>query len=114
MTYNDELLEYVQSFKYLGLNFNSKGSFTESLDKLCSQAKKAQTVLDLHVVKHPTMSVEPALQLFNSLIKPIVMFDSEVWGVGNCGGIDKYFGGFLKKLLRVKQGTITSMIYAET
>ena len=114
MTYNDEPLEYVQSFKYLGLNFNSKCSFVESLDKLCSQARKAQTVLDLHVMRHPTMSVERALQLFDSLIKPIVMFDSEVWGVGNCGEIDKYFGGFLKKLLRVKQSTNTSMIYAET
>ena len=68
MTYNDEPLEYVQSFKYLGLNFNSKCSFTESLDKLCSQARKAQTVLDLHVMKHSTMSVECALQLFDSLI----------------------------------------------
>ena len=99
MTYNDEPLEYVQSFKYLGLNFNSKCSFTESLDKLCSQARKAQTVLDLHVMKHPTMSVERALQLFDSLIKPIVMFDSEVWGVGNCGEIDKgvFKGGGGKK-----------------
>ena len=58
-------------------------------------------------MKHPTMSVERALQLFDILIKPIVMFDSEVWGVGNCGEIHKYFGGFLKKLLRVKQSTNT-------
>ena len=48
MTYNDEPLEYVQSFKYLGLNFNSKCSFVESLDKLCSQARKAQTVTAMH------------------------------------------------------------------
>ena len=54
-------------------------------------------------MKHPTMSVERVLQLFDSLIKPIVMFGSEVWGIGNCGEIDKYFGGFLKKLLRVSQ-----------
>ena len=27
ITYNDEPLEYVQSFNYLGLNFNSKCSF---------------------------------------------------------------------------------------
>ena len=114
MTYNDEPLEYVQSFKYLGLNFNSKCSFVESLNKLCSQARKAQTVLNLHVMKHPTMSVERALQFFDSLMKPIVIFDSEVWGVGNCGEIDKFVGGFLKKLLRVKQSTNTSMIYAET
>ena len=111
MTYNDEALKYMQSFIYLGLNFNSKCSFAESL---CSQARKAQTVLDLHVMKHPTMLVERTLQLFDSLVKPIVMFDSEVWGVGNCGKIDKYFDGFLKKLLRVKQSTNTSMIYAET
>ena len=63
-------------------------------------------------MKHHTMSVERALQFFASLIKPIVMFDSEVWGVGYCGEIDKYFGGFLKKLLRVKQSTNTSMSYA--
>ena len=43
-------------------------------------------------MKHPTMSVERALQLFVSLIKPIVMFDFEVWGVGNWGEIDKCFG----------------------
>ena len=61
MTYNDEPLEYVQSFKYLRLNFNSKCSFAESLDKLCS-----------HIMRHPTMLVEHALQLFDSLIKPIV------------------------------------------
>ena len=63
MTYNDEPLKYVQSFKYLRLNFNSKCSFVEPLDILCSQARKAQTVLDLHVMKHPTMSVESTLQL---------------------------------------------------
>ena len=109
--YNDKPLEYVQSFKYIGLNFNRKCSFAESVDKLCSQARKAQTVVDLYIMRYPTMSVEHALQLFYSLIKPIVMFDSEVWGVGNC---DKYVGGFLKKLLRVKQSTTTGMIYAET
>ena len=114
MTCNDEPLECVQSFKYLGLNFNSKCSFAESLDKLCSQARETQTVLDLHVMNHPTMSVERALQLFASLIKPIIMFDSEVLGVEYCGEIDKYFRGFLKKLLRVKQRTNTSMFYAET
>ena len=42
-------------------------------------------------MKHPTMSVERALQLFDSLVKPIVMFDFEVLGVGNCDEIDKYF-----------------------
>ena len=61
MTYNDEPLEYVQSFKYQGLNFNCKCSFVEPLDKLCSQARKIQTVLDLHVTNHFTMSVERAL-----------------------------------------------------
>ena len=65
-------------------------------------------------MKHPIMSVERAIQLFDCLIKPIVMFDSEVWGIENCGEIDKYFGSFLEKLLRVKQSTNTSMIYAET
>ena len=41
------------------------------------------------------------------------MFDSEVWSMRNCGKISKYFGS-LQKLLRVKQSTDTSLIYAET
>ena len=50
-------------------------------------------------MKHPTMSVERALELFDSLIKPIVMFDFEVWGVGNCAEIDKYFSWFPEEVI---------------
>ena len=88
---------------------NELGNICFRGTKLCCQARKAQTVLDLHVMKHPIMSVERAIQLFDCLIKPIVMFDSEVWGVENCGEIDKYFGSFLEKLLRVKQSV--EMLY---
>ena len=37
-----------------------------------------------------------------------------MWGAGNYFETDKYFGSFLKKMLRVKKITITSMTYAET
>ena len=37
-----------------------------------------------------------------------------MWGAGNYCETDKYFGSFLKKMLRVKKITITSMTYAET
>ena len=38
----------MSNLKYIGLNANSKCSFAESLDKLCSKARKAQTAFDLH------------------------------------------------------------------
>ena len=60
---------YVQSFKCLRLNFNIKCSFAELLEMLCSQARKVQTVLHLHIMRHPTMLVEHALQIFDSLVK---------------------------------------------
>ena len=56
--YNEEVLEWVNQFKYLGVTFSSRNTFTDGLDLLCHQAQKAQALVDLHVLKHKTVSVK--------------------------------------------------------
>ena len=51
-------LVYIQSVKYLELNLISIYSFLESVNKSCSHASKAQPVLNQHIIRHRTMSVE--------------------------------------------------------
>ena len=114
ITYDGHSLEWVKSFKYLGITFKQTNTFTHAQKILCEQARRAQTVLDLHILKHPSMSVEHILQLFNTLIMPILLFNCEIWGIGNCNTVDKYYIGFLKNILRVKSSTNNCMIYAET
>ena len=79
----------------------------------CQQASKAQTVLDLHVLRHPRLLVKHVLLLFDTLIKPIIIFGGEMWGMQRCDTINKFYIGFLKKLLRVKQSMNTCMVYTE-
>ena len=74
----------------------------------------AQTVVDLHVLKHETLSVEYILDLFDTLVKPILTYGCEVYCMQNYNVVEKFYLKFLKRTLNVKMSTNTSMIYAET
>ena len=54
LRYNEEEIEWVNEFKYLGVTFSGQNTFTGGLEMLCQQAQRAQTVVDLHVLKHKT------------------------------------------------------------
>ena len=111
--YGTSSLEWVVEFKYLGIIIAQNNNFGRALDHLCQQSKRAQTVLDLHIHRHPTLSVDHIMRLFVILIRPILTFDCEIWGVGNYDVIEKLYLNFVKKLLGVKPNTNTAMLYAE-
>ena len=67
-------LEYVDEFKYLEIRF--KRTFWSALEN-----KRAQSVLDLHILRHHTLSIDHILRLFDIIIRPIEIFDCEVWRV---------------------------------
>ena len=58
LQYNQEISELVSELKYLGVTFSSQNTFTGRLAKFCQQAQRAEIVVDLHVLKHKTISVE--------------------------------------------------------
>ena len=81
---------------------------------ICRKAEKARTVIDLHRLRHKTLSFQHILQLFDTLLKPILTYGSEIWGTANYDVIEKFHLKFLKQVLGVKASTNTCMIYAET
>ena len=79
-TVNNVLLENVKSMKYLGFIINAKNcSFSPTLDHLCVKANRVIYALNskIKISKYP---IKLALKLFNTLIKPILLYGSEVWG----------------------------------
>ena len=52
--------------------------------------------------------------MFDTLLKPILTYGSEIWGTANYDVIEKFYLKFLKQVLGVKATTNTCMIYAET
>ena len=105
--YNKEVLEWVNQFKYLGVTFSSRNTFTDGLDLLCHQAQKAQALVDLHVLKHKTVSVKYIIDLFDTLVKPVLTYGSAVYGIQNCMVVETFYLKFLKKILKVKTSTNT-------
>ena len=53
------LLSYNHKALYLGINISRTGKLTEGLTNVCQQADRAQTVLHLHILKHPFFSRVP-------------------------------------------------------
>ena len=72
-------LEWVVEFKYLGIIIAKKNTFGRALENIWQQSKRAQAVLDLHIHRHPTLSVEHIMRLFYILIRPILTIDCEIW-----------------------------------
>ena len=81
---------------------------------VCQQASKSQTLIVMHVLKHPTVSLNHIFQLFDTLIKPILTYGCAVWGTGIYTDIETYHNKFLKRTLRVKSSTNTCLLYMET
>ena len=53
------------------------------------------------------------LDLFNKMIKPILLYGSEIWGTGNCDILERVQLKFLKYTFKLKKSTPSHMIYGE-
>ena len=90
IAYDMQPLQWVNNFKYLGVTFSGSNNLTTGLMATCQQASKSQTIIDMHVLKHPNVSLNHTFELFNSLIKSILTYGCAVWGAGNYNDIETY------------------------
>ena len=76
--YRKKELELVQSFTYLGITFSSNASFKKAYQTLGDKACKAMHPLVDAIFKF-NLTVPKALDLFEKLVQPILLYGSEVW-----------------------------------
>ena len=113
--YNDCILQEVDSFKYLGMAFNRPGNLKYSQTVLVQQAIRAKTILETYLRKHNHMPVNIVFELFDTLIKPILLYACEIWGSKIGKEIEKMYINFIKTVLGVKPKILlTCLLYAET
>ena len=90
LLYNGCMLQEVDKFKYLGMTFNRTRNLKYSQKALVQQSIKARAVLEEgYLRKHKHMPVNVIFDLFDTLIKPILLYACEVWGI-NMGKIVKF------------------------
>ena len=116
----DNIIEVKSSYTYLGIEISNTGAFFKSHDNLYKKAIRAQySVYSSLDVRADTPNAPIFLRLFDSLLKPIILYGSEIWGVcklpkinengdfdtQNCSSgiktVDKFVNKFFRTLLGV-------------
>ena len=76
--YDSRELELVQDYTYLGIDISASGSFSKAISSLTDKANKAMHPL-IDTIKKFNLGVKMSMDLFSTLIKPILLYGSEVW-----------------------------------
>ena len=72
-------IEIVDNYQYLGIKLKPSGSMQLATDELFMKANRAWFAISNVLYQHKKLAVHKALQLFDSLIKPIFLYAAEFW-----------------------------------
>ena len=109
-------LENVRSYKYLGLMLTPSGETKTTLDDLRSRGLKAYWGLKRKMGLCFNIHPRETLHLFDSLIKPILLYGSDFWGclpLPKHNPVEKVHLMFCKHLLGVHKNTTTEGVLLE-
>ena len=75
----NKVLQVTQEYNYLGLSLSPNGKFTLAVKQVADKAHHAMnsTRKKLDICKLPP---NLAVKIFDSIISPILLYNSEVWG----------------------------------
>ena len=100
-------LENVRSYKYLGVLFMPSGEIKSGLHDLCDRAFKAFMKLRNQMGSSFNQTPIITLDLFDTMIKPILLYSSDFWGclkLPKENPIEK-FHMFCKRILGIQKQT---------
>jgi hypothetical protein len=84
----DKIIDIQDSYSYLGIVFNYNGNFCTARKKLLEQAHKSMYAL-YKKIKNISIPVDLQLKLFDSLVAPVLLYASEIWGFENKNSIER-------------------------
>ena len=111
-TIDNQQLEIVTSFCYLGVNLYYTGNFRYSVKSLVEKANRAYHHL-LILFDKIQLDIQTKLKLFETMVTPIMLYGAEVWGIYGYDEIDRLQMKFYKSLLGVNKQTINAAVYGE-
>ena len=110
--YQNTEIEIVEKFNYLGVIFTKTCNFDSTKKLLADKALKAMYEV-LKLGRLFKLSVKILLDLFDKMVKPILLYGCEIWGFGNNESLERVHLKFCKLLLNLKTSTPNYMIYGE-
>ena len=105
----------VNIYKYLGIYFSTKLSFTGACSDLASRGKNALLCIMHKLYFLNNNSLEIFLKIFDSKIQPIMLYGAELWGLDKAANLCEKVHLFgLKRFLDVDRRTPNDFVYGET
>ena len=109
---NNEKVEYVENYVYLGTTISFNGQYKEAIRKQIIQAERALFAIKSIKYKYD-LPIDIVLDLFDKMILPILLYGCEIWGFENIEPIEIFYRKFLRYVLHLKVQTTSCMIYGE-
>jgi len=104
---NGEVIERVDSFKYLGLLFQKNGKWKGHMDQRRLNMALANNSLWKIPLKFRRAPVSLGLHLFDSISEPTLLYGSELYALdGNWDDSEKEARKFYKSMLGMPRGTV--------
>ena len=76
---NNHVIEHTMSYNYLGLTITASGSFNMAVNALKEKARRALNAIRRKFY-NLQIPIKIWLKIFDSVIQPIALYGSEVWG----------------------------------
>ena len=111
--YGGESVEVVNAYKYLGIYFSTRLSFTVACRDLVARAKNAVIRILKILYKFENNSVNVFFKLFDAQVQPIFQYGAEIWGLDKCNDIEKVHIFAMKRFLQVSTITPNDIVYGE-
>ena len=103
----------MNTFTYLGLEFNKNGRYISAMKNNLSKAKRAAFSITKKA-KSLNLSVSCQIHMINTIVKPILLYGCEIFCYENVKMLESFYVQCLKRILCVKNTTPSFMVYAET
>ena len=103
LMYNNCELEGVDCFNYIELTWHRKRNMHNAQLIIVKQATRTKAVLDAHLRKHKNMPVDMIFLLFDTLVRPILLFNCEIWGIKISKELELFHLKFKKLFWVLKQ-----------
>jgi len=111
--YGTSPINIASFYKYMGLIFTPKLSWSRSQRKLACQATKSIVCIRNYQKQYGYFHFHECFKLFDSMVKPILLYGSEIWGFKFSPIIELVQTHYCKLFLGVSRSTNTDMVLGE-
>ncbi len=77
---DNEVLELVNNYKYLGVNISSNGSMQNAQDQLVNKGLKTWFYIRNNLYSAKVWPLSVYLKSFDMIVKPLILYGCETWG----------------------------------